>query len=186
MLEAMSRAFVGHVRAAAAQCAEKTGYSARIEASAQGPRAMRFAVAQCSSPTPNPRWPPPVRCMPRYDLHCHSTRSDGLLAPAAVVARAAPRGVDVLALTDHDEVSRLGRGDAMPRARLGIRFVCGSELSVSWEDLTHPHRRARHRSRQRRARYGPRGDPLGAHGPRPPASATHSRPPASPAPTRAR
>ncbi|HET8832648.1 MAG TPA: PHP domain-containing protein, partial [Casimicrobiaceae bacterium] len=40
--------------------------------------------------------------MIRYDLHCHSTRSDGLLTPSAVVRRAAERGVQVLALTDHD------------------------------------------------------------------------------------
>ena len=48
----------------------------------------------------------------RYDLHCHSTHSDGLLSPAAVVARAAARGVDVLALTDHDEVSGLAEAHA--------------------------------------------------------------------------
>ncbi|HWI13462.1 MAG TPA: PHP domain-containing protein, partial [Burkholderiales bacterium] len=35
-----------------------------------------------------------------YDLHCHSTRSDGLLPPAELVTRAAARGVRVLALTD--------------------------------------------------------------------------------------
>jgi predicted metal-dependent phosphoesterase TrpH len=73
--------------------------------------------------------------MHRYDLHCHSTRSDGLLAPAAVVARAAARGVDVLALTDHDEVSGLAEARAAA-AEAGIGFVDGSELSVSWEDLT--------------------------------------------------
>ena len=71
--------------------------------------------------------------MLRYDLHCHSTVSDGLLPPAAVVARAAARGVDVLALTDHDEVSGLAEAGAAA-ARAGIRFVCGSELSVSWEE----------------------------------------------------
>ncbi len=71
--------------------------------------------------------------MPRYDLHCHSTCSDGLLKPAAVVARAAARGVDVLALTDHDEVA--GLAEAKDAARqAGIGFVCGSELSVSWEE----------------------------------------------------
>jgi hypothetical protein len=69
--------------------------------------------------------------MPRYDLHCHSTHSDGLLAPAALVERAAARGVDVLALTDHDEVSGLGEARAAAAAA-GIGFVCGSELSVSW------------------------------------------------------
>lgn len=73
--------------------------------------------------------------MRRYDLHCHSTRSDGLLAPAEVVARAASRGVDVLALTDHDEVSGLAEARAAA-ACVGIGFVSGTELSVSWEDLT--------------------------------------------------
>ncbi len=71
--------------------------------------------------------------MLRYDLHSHSTISDGLLAPAAVVERAAGRGVDVFALTDHDEVSGLAEARAAA-ARAGIRFVCGSELSVSWEE----------------------------------------------------
>jgi 3',5'-nucleoside bisphosphate phosphatase len=73
--------------------------------------------------------------MRRYDLHSHSTRSDGLLAPAAVVARAASRGVDVLALTDHDEVSGLAEARAAA-ASYGIDFVCGTELAVSWEDVT--------------------------------------------------
>jgi 3',5'-nucleoside bisphosphate phosphatase len=73
--------------------------------------------------------------MRRYDLHCHSTRSDGLLTPAEMVRRAASRGVDVLALTDHDEVA--GLAEAQEAAReTALEFVCGSELSVSWEDLT--------------------------------------------------
>ena len=45
--------------------------------------------------------------MPRYDLHSHSTASDGLLTPTELVARAAGRRVDVLALTDHDGLSGL-------------------------------------------------------------------------------
>ena len=73
--------------------------------------------------------------MRHYDLHCHSTRSDGLLPPASVVARAASRGVDVLALTDHDEVSGLDEA-RQAAAAAGIDLVCGTELSVSWEDLT--------------------------------------------------
>jgi predicted metal-dependent phosphoesterase TrpH len=73
--------------------------------------------------------------MLRYDLHCHSTHSDGLLAPAEVVRRAARRGVGVLALTDHDEVS--GLAEAAEAARdVGIALVPGSELSVSWDDQT--------------------------------------------------
>jgi predicted metal-dependent phosphoesterase TrpH len=73
--------------------------------------------------------------MLRFDLHCHSTRSDGLLPPDEVVRRAAARGVDVLALTDHDEVA--GVPEAREAARdAGIELVPGAELSVSWEDQT--------------------------------------------------
>ena len=41
------------------------------------------------------------------DLHCHSTASDGALAPAILVARAFEKGVRVLALTDHDTLEGL-------------------------------------------------------------------------------
>jgi predicted metal-dependent phosphoesterase TrpH len=73
--------------------------------------------------------------MLRYDLHCHSTHSDGLLTPRELVRRSARRGVDVLALTDHDELS--GIAEAKDEAALaGIRLVPGAELSVSWRSLT--------------------------------------------------
>ncbi len=67
------------------------------------------------------------------DLHCHSTASDGLLAPAALVERALANGVDLLALTDHDEVGGLEEAAAAAQA-LGLRFVTGVEISVSWGD----------------------------------------------------
>lgn len=73
--------------------------------------------------------------MIRYDLHCHSTYSDGLLPPAEVVRLAASRGVDVLALTDHDETHGLGEAQAAAR-EAGITLVNGSELSVTWEGQT--------------------------------------------------
>jgi predicted metal-dependent phosphoesterase TrpH len=73
--------------------------------------------------------------VPRYDLHCHSTHSDGLLTPSAVIARAASRSVDVLALTDHDEVSGLAEAQSAA-AEAGIELICGSELSVTWDDGT--------------------------------------------------
>lgn len=73
--------------------------------------------------------------MLRYDLHCHSTHSDGLLTPAEVVRRSAGRGVDVLALTDHDELSGLPEAFA-EAAAAGIELVAGAELSVSWRDVT--------------------------------------------------
>ena len=73
--------------------------------------------------------------MLQYDLHCHSTRSDGVLSPTDVVRRAAARGVDVLALTDHDELA--GLDEAREAAhQAGIVVVPGSELSVTWEGET--------------------------------------------------
>lgn len=73
--------------------------------------------------------------MLRYDLHCHSTFSDGLVRPADVVRRAALRGVDVLALTDHDETAGLDEAAGAAR-EAGIVLVPGAELSVSWDDHT--------------------------------------------------
>ncbi|MDY0012751.1 MAG: PHP domain-containing protein [Rhodocyclaceae bacterium] len=67
------------------------------------------------------------------DLHCHSTASDGLLAPAALVARAAANGVDLLALTDHDELAGVAEAAAAARSA-GIGFLGGVEVSVSWGD----------------------------------------------------
>jgi hypothetical protein len=57
--------------------------------------------------------------MRRYDLHCHSTRSDGVLTPTEVMRRAAAGGVDVIALTDHDDVAGLDEAGAAksPRVR---------------------------------------------------------------------
>ena len=69
------------------------------------------------------------------DLHCHSTASDGLLKPGELVARAAANGVEVLALTDHDDLSGLAEARAEAESR-GIRFVDGVEISVTWEGTT--------------------------------------------------
>ena len=46
----------------------------------------------------------------RFELHCHSTCSDGTEAPEQVAARAAERGVEVFALTDHDTCAGFTRG----------------------------------------------------------------------------
>src|SRR5215212_854904 len=70
-----------------------------------------------------------------YDLHSHSTCSDGLLRPAELVKRAAQHGVAALALTDHDVVSGLdeARSEA---AVVGIELIDGVEVSVSWNEHT--------------------------------------------------
>lgn len=73
--------------------------------------------------------------MTRFDLHSHSTASDGLLAPAALVAHAVERGVDVLALTDHDDTAGLAEAR---RAAAGtpLTLVAGAELSANFETHT--------------------------------------------------
>jgi predicted metal-dependent phosphoesterase TrpH len=70
-----------------------------------------------------------------YDLHCHSTVSDGLLTPTELVTRAAERGVKFLALTDHDDVDGLDEA-AKVSAQLGIAFINGVEISVTWRSHT--------------------------------------------------
>ena len=72
---------------------------------------------------------------PNYDLHCHSTASDGLLAPAELVRRAAKNGVEILALTDHDELCGLAEARAQA-ATLGLRFIDGVEVSITWGGIT--------------------------------------------------
>lgn len=70
------------------------------------------------------------------DLHCHSTASDGLLAPDAVVAAAAAAGLSAIALTDHDSTDGLhdARSAGQP---LGIEVVGGCEFSVAapWGEM---------------------------------------------------
>lgn len=70
-----------------------------------------------------------------YDLHCHSTVSDGLLSPTDLVARAAGRGVKYLALTDHDDIA--GLAEAADAAALhGMQLINGVEISVTWRSYT--------------------------------------------------
>ncbi|MDF3035354.1 MAG: Phosphoesterase N-terminal [Paucimonas sp.] len=73
--------------------------------------------------------------MLNVDLHCHSYVSDGVLAPAAVAARAKSRGVDVWALTDHDEVGGIAEA-RMAAEQFGLKFVAGVEISTTWAGET--------------------------------------------------
>ncbi|HET9735314.1 MAG TPA: 3',5'-nucleoside bisphosphate phosphatase, partial [Burkholderiales bacterium] len=69
------------------------------------------------------------------DLHCHSNVSDGALPPAEVARRAARSGVDVWALTDHDQLGGLDEARAAARTE-GMRFIDGVEISVTWRGST--------------------------------------------------
>ncbi|WP_455366481.1 PHP domain-containing protein [Kaarinaea lacus] len=70
-----------------------------------------------------------------YDLHSHSIVSDGSLSPTELVARAKSKGVDVLALTDHDATDGLSEAGQAARDE-GITLVPGVEVSVTWNGPT--------------------------------------------------
>ena len=69
------------------------------------------------------------------DLHCHSVVSDGTLQPEQLATRARANGVELWALTDHDEVGGQQRAAAAARAA-GIDYLSGCEISVSFAGVT--------------------------------------------------
>ena len=70
-----------------------------------------------------------------YDLHSHSTVSDGSLSPEQLVARAIDQGVDVLALTDHDGTEGIIAAQAAAQGTK-LSLVTGVEISVTWGSST--------------------------------------------------
>jgi 3',5'-nucleoside bisphosphate phosphatase len=69
------------------------------------------------------------------DLHCHSTASDGTLAPHELAVRAKANGVELWALTDHDETQGLAQAKRSADD-IGLQFVAGVEISVSFAQET--------------------------------------------------
>ena len=69
------------------------------------------------------------------DLHCHSVVSDGTLTPEQLAQRAHANGVELWALTDHDEVGGQHRALAAARAQ-GIKYLTGTEISVTFAGHT--------------------------------------------------
>ncbi len=86
----------------------------------------------------------------RIDLHSHSTCSDGVLTPEALMLRAKEKSVDVLALTDHDTIDGvLLAKNAIAQHGLDLHLVSGVEISCTWDaievhvvgldiDISHP------------------------------------------------
>lgn len=66
------------------------------------------------------------------DLHTHSTASDGVLSPTALIEQAAKAGLSAIALTDHDTVAGLSEASAAA-GRLGLRFIPGIEMEIAFE-----------------------------------------------------
>ncbi len=69
------------------------------------------------------------------DLHCHSVVSDGTLTPEQLAARAKANGVELWALTDHDEVGGQSRAAAAAREH-GLKYLTGVEISVTFAGQT--------------------------------------------------
>jgi 3',5'-nucleoside bisphosphate phosphatase len=69
------------------------------------------------------------------DLHCHSVVSDGTLQPEELAARAKANGVQLWALTDHDEVGGQARAAAAARAQ-SMDYLTGVEISVTFAGQT--------------------------------------------------
>jgi predicted metal-dependent phosphoesterase TrpH len=83
-------------------------------------------VVNTDAPKPNPL---------NADLHCHSAVSDGTLQPEELAARAKANGVQLWALTDHDEIGGQQRARAAASA-LGLPYLTGTEISVTFADTT--------------------------------------------------
>lgn len=84
--------------------------------------------------TPTPTTPDPLATTAphceRIDLHCHTTASDGLYAPAELARMAHAAGLDLIALTDHDSTEGLAEAQATG-APLGLTVIPGIEINTS-------------------------------------------------------
>jgi len=69
------------------------------------------------------------------DLHCHSVVSDGTLTPEQLATRAKANGVELWALTDHDEVGGQDRALAAAQAN-GLKYLTGVEISITFANKT--------------------------------------------------
>ena len=78
---------------------------------------------------------PVVASILNADLHCHSVVSDGTLTPEALAERAKANGVELWALTDHDEIGGQHRALAAAKAQ-GMRYLTGTEISVTFAGET--------------------------------------------------
>jgi 3',5'-nucleoside bisphosphate phosphatase len=83
---------------------------------------------------PTPALPQPTTWL-NADLHCHSVVSDGTLQPEQLAQRARANGVELWALTDHDEIGGQRRARDAALA-LGMSYLSGTEISVTFAGIT--------------------------------------------------
>lgn len=73
---------------------------------------------------------------PRFDLHIHTTASDGTDSPEAVVALAAEKGFSIIAITDHDTMCGVPEAVAAGE-KYGVRVIGGVEISAGGQTEVH-------------------------------------------------
>jgi len=88
-----------------------------------------------SNSAPDAGLAPQTASILNADLHCHSVVSDGTLEPEALALRASANGVELWALTDHDEIAGQHRAAAAAKAQ-GMRYLTGTEISVTFAGET--------------------------------------------------
>lgn len=71
--------------------------------------------------------------MKQWDLHVHTTASDGMLSPEAVVRLAGEAGLSGIAITDHDTIEGVKRAQEEGK-RLGVNVIAGVEVSSTLTD----------------------------------------------------
>lgn len=70
-----------------------------------------------------------------FDLHSHSTASDGVLTPTELVRRAATNNIDILAITDHDTIKGLPEAiHIIESEKLPVKLIYGVEISTLWKN----------------------------------------------------
>ncbi len=73
-----------------------------------------------------------------YDLHSHTTASDGRLSSAELVRKAIKENLTALAVTDHDTVDGIdaAREETAAHSENGPEIIAGVEVSANYEDAS--------------------------------------------------
>ncbi|MEL0632448.1 PHP domain-containing protein [Pseudoalteromonas carrageenovora] len=74
--------------------------------------------------------------MIKYDLHSHTTHSDGQLTVEELLTRAVDKNIDVFAITDHDTVAAIKPAQEFIKTEnLPLSLITGVEISTKWESF---------------------------------------------------
>jgi predicted metal-dependent phosphoesterase TrpH len=71
---------------------------------------------------------------PLFDMHSHSTASDGKLSPGALVREAARKGICALAITDHDTIAAYSEAEEAA-CECGLLLIHGVEIEINWSEF---------------------------------------------------